>query len=202
MALVWTPRRYNQSVKNPIETCSSFRGTSCRWTNDRHCLWMGIRPSGLGLRLISLQLQAELALAGERCPFDAFPCPLKAAAGVDSFFSVAGALPVLLVGLGNLRDLKGLLLLLFVRALPTSPLESSSTSSIGACDATLFFLADLVIGPEYSSWKSSLLSEGVGEGEMTLGMAGMELEASGILKGCKEDIRITPVQICVRREVC
>lgn len=36
-----------------MDTWSSFRGTSCLCTNDRQCRWMGISPSGLGLRLKS-----------------------------------------------------------------------------------------------------------------------------------------------------
>lgn len=66
MAVVCVPDTYSQVEKKPIETCKTFRGTSCRCTKDRHCLWIGIRPKGLGLRLISLQLHPVLALVGER----------------------------------------------------------------------------------------------------------------------------------------
>jgi hypothetical protein len=38
----------------------------------------------------------------------------------------------------------------------------------------LFFLAERVVGPKYSSCASSINSEGVGEGEMILGVAGTD----------------------------
>lgn len=72
-----------------METCSSFRGISWRWicevldcgcghdrrrvlglglTNERHSWCMGIKPSGLGLRLNSRQYLLAAA-AGDRWPF-------------------------------------------------------------------------------------------------------------------------------------
>jgi hypothetical protein len=155
---------------------------------------MGIKPSGLGLRLISLQFQPKLALAGERCPFDTFPLPFATAGigGVSITVCVAEVLATVRPDI--LSTLKGLLLLDL--ALLKSLLESSSiSSSIGVWAATLFFLADLVMGPKYPFCDSSFTSEGVGEGEMTLGVAGIELDEYVMLKGCKQGIRITPVKM-------
>jgi hypothetical protein len=125
---------------------------------------MGIRPSGLGLRLISLQLHPALALAGDRCPFVAFPFPfgvnsIGAGLGVET----AGVRPVIFLLFMGLRLLD---LALRDNSAPESDLSSIS-SSIGSCCAAAFFLADLVMGPMYPSC-FSLLSEGVGEGEMTV----------------------------------
>jgi hypothetical protein len=142
---------------------------------------------------MSLQLQPGLALDGERYPFVPF-----------SFPSLSG---VTAIGDGLVVDgVAGALaldcffffveLLLFALALLDSLLESSSiSSSIGTCDAILFFLADLVTGPEYPPCDSSFLSEGVGEGEITLGIAGIMLdEEYDMLKGGREDMRMTPVR--------
>jgi hypothetical protein len=74
-----------------------------------------------------------------------------------------------------LRDLREDLLLDL--ALPMSLLEFSSiSSSIAAWADALIFLADLVVGPKYPSCNSSFTSEGVGDGEMTLGVAGTEAD--------------------------
>lgn len=87
---------------------------------------------------------------------------------------------------------------LFDLALLSSALTSSSSSSIsssiGASDAACFFRADLVTGPKYPSCEVSRLSEGVGEGEMTLGVAGIGFDDDrDIVKGGREGIRIEPV---------
>lgn len=54
-----------------MDTWSTFLGTSCLCTKFLKCRCMGIRPSGLGLRLKSRQLQPGVAgdLGGARCPF-------------------------------------------------------------------------------------------------------------------------------------
>jgi hypothetical protein len=123
---------------------------------------------------MSLQLQPELALAGDRWPFDTFPLPFVAPGAGDA--SVAGCATALAaVSPDSLRALTEILLLDL--ALPMSLLESSSiSSSIGAWADAFFFLADLVVGPKYSSCDSSFTSDGVGEGEMTLGIAGIETD--------------------------
>lgn len=156
-------------------------------------LWIGIRPSGLGLRLISLQLQPDpLALSGERWPFIALPF------GTRFDWGVAASLAVdfVVVRAAGFRVLIGLRLLGL--ALLSSALTSSSSSIsslIAVCAAALcFFLADLVIGPKYPSCDSRV-SEGVGEGLMTLGVAGMGFEEfRDIVKGGKSGARITPVK--------
>ena len=136
-------------MKNPIETCSNFRGTSCLCTNDLQCLCIGIRPNGLGLRLISLQLQPEEALVGERCPFVVLPFGVIGrgfAVVVEAMFGFAGVRPEIF------RILMGLLL--FDLALRRSALTSSSSSRssfIGSGVAAIFFFADLVTGPKYPS---------------------------------------------------
>lgn len=91
---------------------------------------MGIRPSGLGLRLMSLQLQPELALAGDRWPFDIFPLPFVTSGGGGA--SAAGSVTALAAAsTDSFRALTEVLLL--DRALPRSLLESPSiSSSIGA----------------------------------------------------------------------
>lgn len=59
-----------------------------------------------------------------------------------------------------------------------------------------FFLADLVTGPKYPSCAASLVSEGVGDGEITLGVAGiLFLEEDGIPKGGRDGSLITPEKI-------
>ena len=181
-------------MKNPIETCKSFRGTSCRCTNDLHCLCIGIRPSGLGLRLKSLQLQPELALVGDRWPFDVSPLGVTGGGfvvAVEDAVALAGVRAV------TFRILMGLLL--FDLALLRSALVSSSSSRsscIGCGVAAFFFFADLVTGPKYPSCEASRASEGVGEGEMTLGVAGIGFEEDrDMVKGGSEGIRIAPVSI-------
>ena len=58
-------------------------------------------------------------------------------------------------------------------------------SSIGKA----FFFADLVTGPKYPSTDLSRVSEGVGEGEMTLGVAGTGVEDDrDMVKGGNEGI--------------
>lgn len=107
-----------------------------------------MRPSGLGLRLISLQLQPGLAFEGERCPFIAFPFGVIGGGlfAEDATNAFAAVRPL------TFRTLIGLLL--FDLALLNSALGSSSSpnsSSIGTGDVTLFFAADLVTGPKYPS---------------------------------------------------
>jgi len=99
--------------------------------------------------------------------------------GKDGGFDVAGVIVAFAdVRPTNFRFLIGLLL--FDLALLSSELESvfsSTSSSIGICEAA-FFLADRVTGPKYPSCDDSLvlLSEGVGDGDMTLGVAGIAEE--------------------------
>ena len=186
--MVCTPETYSQIEKKPIDTCKSFRGTSCRCTKDRHCLWIGIRPRGLGLRLISRQLQPKVppALAGERWPFVACPFPFSSTGSSGMVEGLGVALAVgfrILIGL-RLLDL----------ALRKSPLTSPSSSIPSSFGIAAFFLADLVTGPKYPSCELSRVSEGVGEGEMTLGVAGIGFEDDrDMVKGGKEGMRIAPV---------
>lgn len=149
---------------------------------------MGIKPSGLGLRLKSLQLQPLLALVGDRCPFVVSPF------GVTS----TGLFGILedVIALAGVRAAIFMGLLLFDLALLNSAFTSSSSSRsslIGSGVVACFFFADLVTGPKYPSDELSRGSEGVGEGEMTLGVAGTELDADRAMeKGCSDGIRITP----------
>jgi hypothetical protein len=107
-----------------------------------------MRPNGLGLRLMSLQLQPGEALDGDRWPFDPFALPFTPFGDSGAGFAfgvgvVAEVRPV------SLRVLIGLLLLDLARL--NSALESVSSSSssvIGICAAVAFFLADLVTGPK------------------------------------------------------
>lgn len=58
---------------NPIETCRTFRGISCRWMKDRNWRCSGIRPRGLGEREGERARQKLLpgaAPGGARWPFD------------------------------------------------------------------------------------------------------------------------------------
>lgn len=111
-------------------------------------------------------------------------------AGVSEILEVRPVMPFL-IGL-RLLDL----------ALRSSSLESVSSSissSIGSCDAAAFFLADLVIGPKYPSFDASLVSEGVGEGEITLGVPGIWfVEERGMVKGGKDGSLITPERTRLR----
>jgi len=146
-----------------------------------------MRPSGLGLRLISLQLQPGLALAGERWPFVAFPFPF----GVNSIGAGLGVATVATVAFAEVRPVIFLVfigLLLRDLALLNSALESelsSISSIIGACCAIAFFLALLVVGPKYPSC-ASLASEGVGEGEITVEGAN-QYTVTTFLKRCSRD---------------
>lgn len=63
-------------------------------------------------------------------------------------------------------------LLLFDLALLKSALGPLFSSTSSSSRRSAFFFADLVVGPKYPSCVS-LVSEGVGEGEMTLGVAGI-----------------------------
>lgn len=101
---------------------------------------MGIRPKGLGLRLKSRQFHpGVVALEGDKCPFD-----IGGGAGVRGGGLAAAGLAF--------RDLMGLLLFALARlssGLSSETLSSASTSSpIGAGDATRLLAADLVVGPK------------------------------------------------------
>lgn len=153
---------------------------------------MGIRPSGLGLRLISPQLQPR-AEAGDRCPFVSLPFGVKSPA---SFF-FAGVKPLILRCFNGLR----LLVLALLRSAKVSSSGSASCSSlIAPCAARLFFFADLVTGPKYPSFCSALsvVSEGVGLGEMTRGVAGTPLREESMKKVGKQGLRIAPVSALSR----
>jgi hypothetical protein len=64
-------------------------------------------------------------------------------------------------------------------------------------------LADLVTGPKYPSCDASFVSEGVGEGEMTLGVAGIIFdEEIDMAKGGRDGIRITPEKTRAILVVC
>jgi hypothetical protein len=192
---VCKPCRYAQITKNPIDTCKTFRGTSCRCTKDLHCLCIGIKPNGLGLRLKSLQLQPVLALDGDRWPLDSFACPFPFTNGAD-FCTGVGFVDFVAVRPDIFRALMGLLL--FDRALLRSSFGSSSSSrssSIGAGVDAAFFFADRVTGPKYPSCDVSRDSEGVGDGEITLGVAGIGYdEDRDMVKGGNEGIRMAPVK--------
>jgi len=92
------------------------------------------------------------------------------------------------------------LLLLDLALLDDSALvpELSSISLIIGVSTALFLadlVADLVIGPKYPSCRS-LLSEGVGDGEITLGVAGICFaDDKAIMKGGKQGVRIDPLKI-------
>lgn len=152
---------------------------------------MGINPKGLGLRLKSRQLQPELALVGERCPFVVVPFKVI---GADFVVAVEGA--VALAGVSAMPFFRALIgLRLFDLALLKSALISSSSprsSSIGSGVPAFFFLADRVTGPKYPSCDASRASEGVGEGEITLGVAGTRFDRD-MVKGGREGIRIAPL---------
>lgn len=85
---------------------------------------------------------------------------------------------------------------LFALALLSSELTSSSSSSIPSSigmaeTAAAFFFADLVTGPKYPS--CARRSDGVGEGEMTLGVPGIVFEDDlDMVKGGNEGKRIAP----------
>lgn len=86
-------------------------------------------------------------------------------------------------------DISRLGLLLLDLARPES--SSPSISLFVDCWVASFFLADLVIGPKYPSCVSRV-SDGVGEGEMTLGVPGIGFKA--MVKGGRVETRITPVK--------
>jgi hypothetical protein len=139
---------------------------------------------------MSLQLQPKVpfALAGERWPLAACPFPfsITGSSGIVDGFGVALAVTFrILIGL-RLLDLA---LRKSPFTSPSSSISSSSSSSIAA-----FFFADLVTGPKYPSCELSRDSEGVGEGEMTLGVAGIGFEDRDMVKGGKEGMRIAPVK--------
>lgn len=79
-------------------------------------------------------------------------------------------------------------------ALRKSPFTAPSSSISSSSGIAAFFFADLVTGPKYPSCELSRDSEGVGEGEMTLGVAGMGFEDRDMVKGGKEGIRMAPVK--------
>lgn len=182
-------------MKNPIETCNTFLGISWRCTNDLHCLWIGISPKGLGLLLKSLQLQPDFALVGDRCPFVAFPFVLLVSSGRSLSVGLGDFFAALTVEVADFRRLRGLRLL--VLDLSNSIAESSGSvspssipSSMGSVCADNLFLADLVIGPKYSPlWDNS---DGVGEGDMTRGVAGISENDLDIAKSGKQGTGITP----------
>lgn len=131
-----------------------------------------MRPRGLGLRLRSRQLHPVLlALEGERCPFVGAPFEVVAESFFDKEASVGFVSDKLLI----FRTLRGVLL--FDRARLKSGFESSSSSSTLSSifpGVLIRFLVDeRVTGPKYPSWDDSWVSEGVGDGEITLGIAGI-----------------------------
>jgi hypothetical protein len=74
-------------------------------------------------------------------------------------------------------------------ALRNSLFTSPSSSILSSSATAAFFFADLVTGPKYPSCELSRTSEGVGEGEMTLGVAGIGFEDDrDMVKGGKEGI--------------
>ncbi len=148
--------------------------------------------------MMSLQLQPEpLALSGERWLFVALPfVALPFTAGVGGSVISGLVVAFAIVRPDTFLALIGLLLLDL--ALLSSALTSSSSSIsswIAASDAAACFLfAERVIGPKYPSCDSRD-SEGVGEGLMTLGVAGMGFEEDrDILNGGSRGDRITPVK--------
>ena len=148
---------------------------------------------------MSLQLQPGLALVGDRwpledgCPFP-FGSPLPFGLTGKDLIVEDGSV-ALGVRPSIFRELMGLLLLDL--ALLNSALGSSSSSSmpssIKTCEVPFFF-ADRVIGPKYPSCGASCFSDGVGEGEITLGVAGTGFEDDrAIVKGGSEGIKMAPV---------
>lgn len=103
-----------------MEVCSSLRGTSCLWTKVRQWRWIGIRPSGDGLRLKSRQDQpvgARRAELGDRWPLDSGGFPFATELVDDGGSVVTGVRPLsLVVAIG---------LLLLVRARRRPPLWAS-----------------------------------------------------------------------------
>lgn len=99
----------------------------------------------------------------------------------------------------EILSLIGLRLLdLALRSSVPESVSSSISSFIGTRETAAFFLADLVTGPKYPSFDDSLVSEGVGDGEITLGVAGIRSDEDGITKGGRDGIRTVPVRIRVR----
>lgn len=159
---------------------------------------MGIRPSGLGLRLKSLQLHPKDAagVGGDKCPlisgpFSATPFVFMAeieAAAVVLAVALSGTVAVsglrvlvaaaavfeAFLGLNRLTFLVSRGLRLRVRALRNSGLSSSSKSSDTGCGvASLLLAADRVVGPKYPSFPLPSCSDGVGLGDMTRGVDGI-----------------------------
>jgi hypothetical protein len=133
---------------------------------------MGINPKGLGLLLRSRQLHPVFtALDGDKCPFVALPFAVVGRLLPEETATLALASDNPLI----FRTLIGSLLLDL--ALLSSRLGSDSSSSTPSsiCAGALmrFFADERVTGPKYPSWAPSRLSEGVGEGEITLGVAGI-----------------------------
>jgi hypothetical protein len=137
-------------------------------TNERNWVCIGIRPSGLGLRLIS---RHPLLLPGiSRCPF-AVPFVSTASA-----FRRAGLEGVTVAVLPEVRGAirflpsTGLLLLVLARFSGSEP-ELSASSYMAVGEVMPFARdIDLVIGPKYPSF--ALPSVGVGEGDITRGVRG------------------------------
>lgn len=98
-------------------------------------------PSGLGLRLMSRQLQPLFALVGDKCPFDC-------SAGSEAVSKRVEACPLTFDIASDCRLRTGLRL--FVRAecrmSSCEPLSSSKSSCIGDGVTTLLLAADLVTG--------------------------------------------------------
>lgn len=158
-------------------TCRALRGISCLWTKARHSRWIGIRPRGEGERERFRQYElpkpkSRYASAGERKPFD-----LPAAAPFGGLETGSGAFLRLVecerpFTRGIWRSIWGLRLLVRARESSGSSsdvLFASSCSSIGSTELTRATF-DRVSGPKYPSLL--FLSDGVGEGDITRGVAG------------------------------
>src|SRR4051794_7985368 len=141
---------------------------------------MGMRPSGLGLRLKSLQLQPVYiaGVGGKRCPFDLVAAfsgrsPFVNGAEAIGVWPFATGLAVGFVDVSLASFLVSIGLRLRVRALRRSGLSSSSrSSSTGFGVVNRLLAADLVVGPKYDSRAAASFSDGVGLGEITRGVAG------------------------------
>lgn len=175
-------------MTKPILTCRIFRGTSCLWINARHSRCIGINPNGLGLRLRLRQYEdpnpwpGGYALAGDRNPFASpFGAPFETpsfvfllvgfaavTAGISGF--APEEIPPFAVILVGLRSICGLLLLLLARE-SSGSISSwpSPCSSIGSTELKRCVF-DRVVGGKYPSFP--LVSEGVGEGDITRGVLG------------------------------
>jgi hypothetical protein len=127
------------------------------------------------------------------CPF-----PLSFGEAIDPSDKESGFSFAFSLALDTFRVATGVLLLVLALlscGLISISSSSSISSSINGCDASSFFLADLVTGPKYPSCDASLVSEGVGEGDMTLGVPGTGFEKDrDILKGGRGEVRIAPAK--------